>query len=448
MFSKNFFIFTVWLFLLDSSWSTDTGECSWLNPQFCGNDEPGPVSAIYFVHMRKSGGSSVAAMIKNWMIDQGCVNSTWAKDHPYMIDIGWIHGRPVINRVDPATIPAVGAETCPHFALVHNEDACVNGVQLLASATSRALPPLATVLPVPQAGTAMSSRMVYFTTLRDPIERIGSQAFYHNGLGLLTINAIARRMCGGYMNGMLLCKQRPHHKACPCVSRAKTKALAQLKSRPQMWLDWFSRSDLRVWQGDHYARNYYIRRLMGVPSDSVLDRRAGPVEACMRNPSECVHIPAASLGYRTFAALGHLIYCQTDRTEPLEAVDWDAALQRAKDVLRDHFELVITERMSGDAAKVVLQRVFGPDFLSAQAQTSVLRVNNQDAISFNTSRSQTGKGSAAAESRSYTSFMPESVVAYLQKENAADIELYRYAVELFEARAATATARKSSANKT
>jgi len=117
-------------------------------------------------------------------------------------------------------------------------------------------------------------------------------------------------------------------------------------------------------------------------------------------------------------------------------------------VLRDHFELVITERMSGDAAKVVLQRVFGPDFLSAQAQTSVLRVNNQDAISFNTSRSQTGKGSAAAESRSYTSFMPESVVAYLQKENAADIELYRYAVELFEARAATATARKSSANKT
>ena len=442
MFSKTALFPTICLVIFCLGWARlrKASSCSWLNPQFC-DDEPGPVSAIYFVHMRKSGGSSVAEMIKNWMIDQRCVNSTWASENNNMIRYGWSRGRSFQKNVDPATIPAVGAETCPHFTLLHDEVDCVNGVELLASATSRVLPPLSTAAPRALVRGQQQPRMVYFTTLRDPIERIGSQAFYYNGVGTETIKVTARSMCNNVKDGVGLCKQRPENLVCPCVEKAKVVAMTQLKSEPQMWFKWFNNISPTNWQSDRYARNYYIRRLMGVPRLDVAKPGPAPLGGCVHNPLKCPHIPAARTGAQALRTYGHHIYCHSDRTEPLEAVDWDAALQRAKDVLRDHFELVITERMSGDAAKVVLQRVFGPDFLSAQAQTSVLRVNNQDAISFNTSRSQTGKGSAAAESRSYTSFMPESVVAYLQKENAADIELYRYAVELFEARATATKAR-------
>jgi len=423
-----------WSIDIDTGIETGKAACSWLNPQFCGNDEAGPVSAIYFVHMRKSGGSSVAAMIKNWMIDQGCVNSTWAKGHAHMINVGWIHGRPVPRKFTAADeVPSVST-TCPHFALIHNEIACVNGIELLESTTSRALPPLSKVTAVPLTGTARPPKLTYFTTLRDPIERVGSQAFYQNGVGTRTINEIGQKICKGVVNGVGLCKQNPKDKSCRCVERAKALAIARLKVEPQLWFKWFNSTDLRVWQWDFYARNYYIRRLMGITIGE-RERRKDVAGTCLRDPSMCGQISPAKLGYNTLATLGHQMHCQTGRTEPLETVDWDAALQRVKDVLRDHFELVITERMSGDASQAVLQRVFGPDFLRAQTQASIMRANSQSLISFKAFESKSGQTNAA-ESRSYTSFMPESVVAYLRKENAADIELYRYAVELFEARAA------------
>lgn len=457
-------------------------------------------------------------MLKDWMIDQGCVNSTWVEKNHDMIRYGWSRGRSFVKNVNVSTIPAVAAHTCPHFSLVHNEVDCLNGMKLLASPVNQHLPPLSQAQlfnltddhsgrsirsrrPLTATAVTLPARLVYFTTLRDPIERIGSQAFYYGGVGRNTMYAIAKTMCGNG-NAIDLCKAHDQHSLCSCSKKAAAAAQEALKFRPELWFEWFNRSSDKNWQADFYASNYYTRRLtsgspLSLTTVSSMNKRPvkrstghslNRIEMCIQNPSRCSRVPEPRIDIHTLRAMGQHVYCHTpwpgrsDNSEQqqqqqqpqqqqrlVESVSLEVALQHAKTILRDRFEFVITERMSSPAALAVFRRVLGTQL----GQKAVVRTNSQSSITFSDSalvlrqageKVESMEGISAqsiggdvgnmtrsvdipahkpivskAESRSYTEFMPPTVLEYLKKENALDLELYRYAVELFEARARAAT---------
>ena len=90
-------------------------SCNWL----FGGPENGPRFATYFLHMRKSGGSSLLRIFKSWIINQKCADmSSYSASGVH----GIVRGIMVSDRgVRPNITTA-----CPDVEMRHNEFSCIN----------------------------------------------------------------------------------------------------------------------------------------------------------------------------------------------------------------------------------------------------------------------------------------------------------------------------------
>jgi hypothetical protein len=385
----------------------------------------------------------MVTLLKDWMIAQGCVNSSWVAENDNMLRYGWSNGE--VLKTKAVSLKVAAPAACPHLTVVHNEVDCVDGENLMAQPSARLLPPLSQKKPaaLPSTG-ALPPRLVFFTTLRDPIERIGSQAFYVNGIGREIVHQFVLEMCGPHATVPCQRQDTPMEDGsktealCECTERAVAAAHAKLASSPELWLRWMNSSKPQHWQTDFYSRNYYIRRLTSGPHP--IHEGLGPLDVCMRDPSQCWRLSPEQVDAGALRQLGWYCFCNEHTTH--EPSDYDAALQLAKAVLRDQFEFLITERMEQPETEAVLRRVLGSKFrLPGALRTNVAKVFTRtggDQIHENTTTKGAEEHSSApgAEERSYTDLIPPSVLSLLRRENSHDLELYRFAVELFEARAA------------
>jgi len=168
-------------------------------------------------------------------------------------------------------LPEYESIGCPHVSFKSIEGQCwdVNKI--------KALPPRHHRNGVP---------LILFTILRDPIERIGSQAFYsRNVVGIQTIVRLINQQCPAYLNmrppevsayqdafdSYESCKRlenqhkliMPYDKQkCDCIFAAHESAIVELKSNASLWMEWFAYSTSQYsWYHNFYKKNYYVERL-------------------------------------------------------------------------------------------------------------------------------------------------------------------------------------------
>jgi hypothetical protein len=166
---------------------------------------------------------------------------------------------------------------------------------------------------------------------------------------------------------------------------------------------------------DRAMTNYNIKRLVGSyetekPKTTSYQMRAlQPAVDCLRHPDEiCSHKGDV------LERLG----CSTGCSKTLS--NTTAALEIAKRVLNEQFDFILFERMHDEYSVQLLSRILqepSPDVVRA-----ALRIE-KNVGPYNTTR--TGKAQ----------LLPPEFLEYIRKDNAADLELYEYAKELFAARA-------------
>jgi hypothetical protein len=396
-------LWLLWLYGAKIAASSNTAhdKCSWLSPDLCNTDKP--VLGLAFIHMRKAGGTNINAIVKKWLVVRGCAPSSIVAHQVYGT-YGITKGLPILLNLEEEK---QYSQLCPHVDFSHNEYSCVNGRGILDHALLN-------------RSNDRKEHFSILTTLRNPLERLGSQAFYRNGPGFEYLNRITREMCGPSNGQRKKCAANGNKlPVCDCLDRATEATKVALRSSDNEWLAWANKSyaDPNNFMGDNYAANYYIRRLIKEP----LDKKEYPGLAnCLeRHPTKCN--PQFMSTLPALSAFAHRIHCVlAPKGQPEAPIDIIEGLAIAKKLLENHIDFIITEQMNTPAAHRVLRRVLHDPSYDPPA-TKV----NAGAIAI------------SRKKVSYTEYMSPAVIEYFRRDNAQDIELYNFAVGLFEEREKT-----------
>ena len=382
---------------------------TWINAH---NQQPS--LGLAFLKTRKSGSTNFDAILSRYLMKIRCWshNQSFATVH-MAIERGIVDGKldfefELNNR-----------PRCPYINFVTFEGKCWDIDKL------QALPP---------RNKRHGSPLSLFTILREPIERIGSQAFYSREVvGCQTISRFIVGMCGRYsvhgydsyrvtsdraLDSLDACKQmavnlsNDSRNECSCMFEAHRLAMVELKSNETLWLNWFEHSHRQSsWYHNHYKKNYYLERMFGGIRGSNSTFTAAL--RCLEGEyAECTNVP------NVLYELSAMMRCVKNKHPSPITED---TLPLAKQLLRSHIDFIIMEKYG--------------EYSTAGAIASVLGADQHDIASISVGTH--AGASKLASSSSYRDIMPPSVVKYLEAENAWDIEFYNYAVEVFEERAAT-----------
>jgi len=291
---------------------------------------------------------------------------------------------------------------------------------------------------LPPRGQRHGAPLSLFTILREPIERIGSQAFYSREVvGSETIVQFIVERCGRYsslrhgslkmtsdraLDSLDGCKQmavslsNDSSTGCSCIFDAHRLAMEELKSNETLWFKWFEHSHRQSsWYHNLYKKNYYLERMFGGNSMLYNEYYNMTFHAALRclegEYTECTDSPS------TLNELSAMTSCVKNKhTSPIT----EDVLPLAKQLLRTHIDFIIMEKYG--------------EYSTTGAIASILRADHHD-IAHLSEGTHAGSSKLASIS-SYRDIMPPSVVKYLEAENAWDIEFYQYAVRVFDERAA------------
>jgi hypothetical protein len=349
-----------------------------------------PFIPLVVLHMRKSGGSSMLGMLDYWY-----------------------------NVTTPDT-----------FSKVHHcEYRCLNANQILKNIPHR------------------SSRIVdfvYLTSLRDPIARIGSQAFFavtQTGLGLGTIKRFVKK---ARCDPLHCPSPRADPSQCECHLQATQAALEHIRTSEALWHRWMNRPTVF----DGYIDNYFITRLTGaVPHanqtlGAIQDGHFREAVRCLRDPtySGCRDVRGILVNYTNAqnetslerpgkgGSLSKAYKCNTTRSSfpPRDSEeDIQSSLTLSKALLRRVFDFVVIDKMEETCGRGALlhalhaPRAIVSDMLRLHERPGFI---NRHAHILNIS----GR---------YEDLMPARVLAELRERNAADMELYDFAQRLLVERA-------------
>lgn len=280
--------------------------------------------------------------------------------------------------------------------IVHNEYSCTRGADMIKRPSLR--PPFA----VYQGHTL---RYAAITTIRDPIERIGSQAFYRQGVGLAQLHKVAKANCG-HEAVIYTCKVKRDPKACECSNKALLETKEILRSNDKLWFEWIFQSTAGNFIGDFYSANYYVRRI-GYSLNKPL---ASPMLDCIEKSKPCDGVRIVNAD--SVNTLGHRMHCPTENSPLLNLT---MGLEAAKILLRDHVDFVLTSQFDESITADIFARVLhDPSFPKY----------------YNNSNHE-NSGHVSKNISGYSSFMSDAVLAYITADNKYDIELYNYAVDLY-----------------
>ena len=247
-------------------------------------------TALYYVHARKAGGTTVGHYLRQWLSSQGCCGAgRQCKEAPFFMSSIKLHGNLEWHCDGTASFPSI------HF--IENEYHCLHSDRFLASSAAAST----VVSPLPPTGV----RFISVTILRHPIDRLISQWWYHGGPGNRLLTNHVAELClnltttahdgaasaqeelpspRGLLHerprGLL---QRPGLQGAPCYHEALAKAHREASSSSEIWeQEWLDKhpSRLHLFRSLHseYVANYYVRRFVAgvppklAPSD---DRNAG-----------------------------------------------------------------------------------------------------------------------------------------------------------------------------
>jgi len=377
---------------------------------------------LVFLHTRKSGGTNFHGILASWL--NHCYSQDMTKTVIQGIERGITNGR-LYN------LPTEESIGCPHVRFKSIEGECWDIDKI------KALPPRHHRNGVP---------LTLFTILRDPIERIGSQAFYsRNVVGIQTIVRFINQQCPEYLNvrpkdlaclskaqdafdSYETCKRMenehkltlPYDKQkCGCIFAAHESAIVELKSNASLWMEWFAYSTSQFgWYHNFYKKNYYFWRLFGGSNDLTRPRVNQSFHyalRCLEEQGGCDDRDKPTHDFDAFLELSALSGCAHTLQHP-PIVDYDV-LTTGKELLRTHIDFIIMEKYG--------------EYSTAGAIASALKGNQTDIARL--TRQHVGRGKFISTS-SYRYLMPPSIVRYLEQENEWDMELYRHAVQVFQER--------------
>ena len=137
--------------------------------------------SIAVLHMRKAAGSQILGFITDWMRINNCFH------HPLLyVSTDGIQNGKSLQELDEIISPIPLPTPCPYINVVHEEFKSIDGKLLRKLISSR---------------ISYQVNISFITTLRDPIDRIGSQAFYGPGnIAFNTFHPALVRQCNISIN--------------------------------------------------------------------------------------------------------------------------------------------------------------------------------------------------------------------------------------------------------
>lgn len=356
-----------------------------------------PLSAgLVFVHLRKAGGTSVLHLLRQWLKRHGCDNEddygrVWGWTKTFGVYEG-VYRRAESQRRTPQT------KICPTVDVRHAEYACIHG---------------RLALHLPQRLERRFVPFSLFTVIRNPIDRLISQAFYtgEKSAHKYIVNRMHAECGAGHE---MACGDPRNKQICDCMRRAQELALANLKTNETFWFTWYHHK-----QGfrDRAMTNYYIKRLAGdYDTEQFESLQNGiselqPALHCLMHPEEdCRHA----------VELIDVLGCTTACAKSLN--NTSEALEIAKRVLTEQFDFILFEKINDDFAVHVLSRVLqepSPAFVR-----EALKVEKNVGL-YNITRTDKSH------------LLPAAFLEYIKRDNAADLQLYDYACAVYTERAAS-----------
>jgi hypothetical protein len=378
--------------------------------------------------MRKAGGSHMLAIIDAWMHEMKCLPK-----NKHVGVGGFSQGKTSDwerGNGDGNSPPDV---LCPQIDMVHSEFECVNENSLKY---------------IPSNGEDRKHHNVsFFTTLRHPVGRVVSQAFYSGVAFDVVASQIAtgcndsfpgisrnkynhiyyiHSKCNSYgkknkAGGKIVQMPKREERECKCVSENYKAGVQILKTNEKVWFDWFNNS---VGFADQYMENYFLKRLYVNNTVIPLPARNCWIYPCAEEQS----------GFQKLKAFIETPYraCNAKDYNKDKGFSPEKALQHVKKLLHDKFDFLILERLREEQTMTALHRIFHRDVSSI---ADAIYQHDRRGVQHNTSEfGASGKGGSVKDvslDNVGADVMPPSVQKFLYKQNALDIELYNFAVELF-----------------
>ena len=448
-----------------------------------------------FLHMRKSGGTHINHILSEFMYEHGCMLTGKDVVVEQKVGVRGIRGGVPLDMIDPKFHLNYTKHPlkCPDINYIHEEMMSFHGMYYLQ-------------MNVPVRGKRKDKAFSLFTTIRDPIERIGSQAFYGKfSVARTTVNDVIRNsndsMCDYYLKLQKtkqgfnpiaeaeICSAKntgTRLVACNCFNKAMNETKEIIRTNETVWFNWIKNV---VGYQDEYMPNYFVKRLVATTSGAkypkMFSRQFNHSRYCIitGNCTNEDQYDILSGIFQTTPGVGY------DRSHSDDEQEYDVniALNISKALLRNHFDFIIMDYFSEPRSTIALSRalhsslylsdrmkendnsgVFNPvspntthareyaqkvmlresrmTSLSAKPNTTIEAKPNdiklpQRRLSDIPLRSEHGKTesvpiipSRRRLSTTYRREMPQSVLRYLEKDNAADIQLYKFALEEFERR--------------
>jgi hypothetical protein len=312
---------------------------------------------------------------------------------------------------------------CTSFDFKHEEFACLDerSSSLLPSRVSRE-----------QAQLPFS----LFTILRHPIDRIGAQAFYGNGVGasLVIQNIYKHCLQNTSFTSFNLnaefhrCRQQLTEQQggrCSCFYHTLNETFHTLRTNETLWFNWFTSPGY----GDSYMSNYFIKRLVGGfratrPRDE--ETSVAARECLLNQTKDCT-------GQKLLQELLPSVRCSVDSLSS----NMTLARIKAEDLLERQYDFSILEHFSDPSAPFFFQSLLRErDVELIRGSLAHSRTENVGFIGLLPPGHAPARSSSSRSPSSlkYASFFPKPVLAFLLADNAEDIALYHSAVKIYHHR--------------
>lgn len=362
-----------------------------------------PSLGLIFVHLRKSGGTTFLHLVDKWTAKYGC---------------------PCHNVIK---LPAHSgcAKNCPLLDFYHIEYECLDGLRLTEL--------------MQKSLVSHHPRLKYFTILRHPIDRIVSQVFYRR-FGQNTMVAIIKRKIFEQRNeknrtAFPCSTERNFHAtannpASRCYLSAFNEANSIISKDMRLWRDFFKLFKFKYrYISDEYHRNYYISRLTANLSPLKQRNISANVTHCISDPTNCKFEstdPIKSKSINLIKEVVSPVLCRVGLPELPMSLDFQA-LEYAKALLKSLFHFVILDDYGSDKSVGIVASVLGESNITFLKKIMSEHLNRKG----HAERKCPLQISSTRSFEDYSHLMPREAYDFIVQDNAADIALYEYAVNLY-----------------
>ena len=399
---------------------------------------------LAFLHMRKSGGTHVNKLLTEMMIGHDCINKS-----EKVGTRGIKNGIP-LDMLDPIYHMNYSEPSrCPKIQMIHEEILSLDGLLMLK---------------IPDRLNRKDKSYTLLTTLRHPIERIGSQAFYgrysvaKTVVSELIIHSNDKN-CLHYKTQIInnkgfnpvteaesceenILKAKFRKDICECFTKVMNTTRFIIKSNESVWFNWINNV---VGYQDNYLPNYFIKRLVARTKMPKYPNTKYEKSLNCISIEECRNYDPYQILMDSF-----LLTEGPGYKDPMKKFrvpdDYDikTALNISKQLLEFKFDFIILENFNQPRSRVALEKALHNTLLSSKK----LFQNNDNKGIFNPTKSliptvrfksdvnmvSKTKSKRRRLQSVYANNIPLNVLNYLIKDNSEDIELYNFALKEFDRR--------------